>query len=166
MRGESDNGERGQSLVELALVLPLLLAFLLMVIEGGFLFRSHNALVAATWAGARFALDGGSDPDVVYVIQNSGSGLSIVAGRADIYVVRGRTDLAGTIVSWSPTKVLGTGPAEPSTTRADLQAGFATWPTAANVSFVLVEVDYQYTGVTGAMPISLPIRSYAVVQRL
>lgn len=148
-------------------MLPFLLGLVLITIEGGYLFRAHTALVNATWVGARFALDGGSDSDVVLAIQNNSSGVSIVEGRADIYIVRGTTDSAGNIASWTPSpRVFGTGAAQPRTTQADVQAGINSWPTAANIGFVLVEVDYQYEGVTGALPVSLPLKGYAIVRRL
>jgi Flp pilus assembly protein TadG len=49
------NGERGQALVELALVLPLFLLLLLGIVQFGTVFRDYIALTDATRVGAREA---------------------------------------------------------------------------------------------------------------
>jgi Flp pilus assembly protein TadG len=48
-------GERGQALVELALVLPLMLLLLLGIVQFGTVFRDYIALTDATRVGARQA---------------------------------------------------------------------------------------------------------------
>lgn len=160
--------EGGQGLVEMALLLPLFISILLMIIEGGLLLRNHSALVTATWVGARFVLDGGTDADMVTVMQQNSSNLSIVSGKADIYVVRGTTTGTGTIATWtaSPHK-FGTGPAQPQVTSAAVLAALNSPSTAANVNFVVVEVGYSHSSLTGSwvLPLTVPLRSYAVVQR-
>jgi Flp pilus assembly protein TadG len=171
--------QSGQALVELALLLPFLLTFTIGIIEGGFLFRSYNGLVNATWYGARFALDGGSDSDVVAVIQSNASGIPIVASQADIYVVRGVTDASGTIATWTANHAFGSGAAQPHVSKTDLQQKLKTGTTGGadatldssiygNVTFVLVEIDYQHKSATGSwvLPGTLPVRSYAVVQQV
>jgi Flp pilus assembly protein TadG len=49
------NPERGQAVVELALVLPLMLLLLLGIVEFGTVFRDYIALTDATRVGARQA---------------------------------------------------------------------------------------------------------------
>lgn len=171
-----DNKRRqaGQSLVELALLLPLLVTFALGIIEGGFLFRNYNALVTATWIGARFALDGGADADVVTSIQNSASGLPIVPDRTDIYIVRGSTDSTGAITTWTVDHAFGNGAAQPKVSQTDIQSQLKNGisgldsSTYGDVSFAVVEMDFQHHSATGSwvIPVTLPIRSYAIVQLL
>lgn len=171
---EGEARQSGQSLVELALLLPLLLTFTLGIIEGGFLFRDYNALVTATWMGARFALDGGADTDVVTVVQSNASGLPIAADRTDIYVVRGATDTSGAIATWNIDHAFGNGAAQPKVSKSGLQQQLQNGisgldsSTYSNVSFVVVEIDYQHRSATGSwvLPVTLPIRSYAVAQQL
>ena len=161
--------------MELALLLPLLLTLTLGIIEGAFMYRTYNGIVNATWIGSRAALDGGSDSDIVSLIQYSGSGFSVTSAKCDIYVIRGATNSTGTITSWTATHpFVGPGGASPSTSRADLQSklqnglGTLSTTTYANVQFVMVEVDYVHSSVTGSwvLPISLPMKSYAVLQTL
>jgi hypothetical protein len=54
-RGGGRHGQDGQSLVEFALVLPVLLMILLGLIEFGFVFAHHQGLEYATREGARTA---------------------------------------------------------------------------------------------------------------
>jgi hypothetical protein len=167
-------GERGQSLVELALLLPILLTLALGIIEGAVLYRTYSGIVNATWIGARLALDGGSDADIVSLIQYSGSGFSVTPGKCDIYVVRGATNSAGAITTWTTTHPFGSGGASPNSSRTDLQGRLQTGlgtlnaTTYADVQFVMVELDYSHSSATGSwvLPVTLPMRSYAVLQTL
>ena len=52
-RGRDDSGERGQSLVELAIALPVVMLLLLGMLEFGFAFSHHLTLEYATREGAR-----------------------------------------------------------------------------------------------------------------
>jgi hypothetical protein len=53
--GEANKRERGQSLAELALVLPLLLMILVGMVEVGWAMRAHLTVTTASREGARFA---------------------------------------------------------------------------------------------------------------
>ncbi|HLF79367.1 MAG TPA: TadE/TadG family type IV pilus assembly protein [Dehalococcoidia bacterium] len=54
------NGERGQSLIELALTLPILLVLLMGLIEFGHAYNSYLTLVASGRDAARMAAQGGA----------------------------------------------------------------------------------------------------------
>lgn len=161
-------------MVELALLLPLLLTLALGIIEGAVMYRTYNGVVNTTWIAARLALDGGSDSDIVSIVQYSGSGFSATPSKCDIYVVRGATGTSGVITTWTATHPFGNGSATPRTSQADLQARFQTGlgtlnaSTYANVKFVMVELDYSHSSATGSwvLPVTLPMRSYAVLQTL
>jgi hypothetical protein len=69
--GEANKRERGQSLAELALVLPLLLMILIGMVEVGWAMRAHLTVTTASREGARFAsrrvFDYEEIQEVVYV---------------------------------------------------------------------------------------------------
>jgi hypothetical protein len=69
--GEVNKRERGQSLAELALVLPLLLMILIGMVEVGWAMRAHLTVTSACREGARFAsrrvFDNEEIQEVVYV---------------------------------------------------------------------------------------------------
>ena len=52
---ENNERERGQSLAELAFVLPLLLMILVAMVEVGWAMRAHLTVTTASREGARFA---------------------------------------------------------------------------------------------------------------
>lgn len=62
---------RGQSLVELALVLPILVTILAAIIEFGWAFVMLYGLGAATRMGARVGSNGGTANDIQYVVNLS-----------------------------------------------------------------------------------------------
>ncbi len=68
---QSDERQRGQSLAELALVLPLLLMILVSMVEVGWAMRAHLTVTTACREGARFAarrvFDYEEIQEVVYV---------------------------------------------------------------------------------------------------
>jgi Flp pilus assembly protein TadG len=81
MRGRW-NRERGQAVVELALVLPLFLMLLLGIVQFGTVFRDYVALTDATRVGARQASVSRSlqppssrEPTIVTKIHNAGINL-------------------------------------------------------------------------------------------
>ncbi len=57
--------EKGQSLVEFALVIPLLMLILMAIIEFGLMFNSYITISNASREGARLASLGGSDAAVI-----------------------------------------------------------------------------------------------------
>lgn len=61
--------ERGASLIEFALVLPILLALVMGIIEFGWLFNGYITITGAAREGARFAVVG-KDDLIVTVVEN------------------------------------------------------------------------------------------------
>jgi len=72
--------EKGQSLVEFALVLPVLMMILLGIIEFGWLFNAQITLTSAAREGARvYAIEGKVDPSLITTaVKNSTSNLTTV----------------------------------------------------------------------------------------
>ncbi len=77
-------GRRGQSLVEFAMVLPILLILIFGIIEFGMGLRSYISLTNATREGARFAAVGNAPG--VYPTDCTGSVTTTVIGRVCVSV--------------------------------------------------------------------------------
>jgi Flp pilus assembly protein TadG len=68
---------RGQSLVETAIILPLVLLLIMGIIDFGLLFNNYILISNASREGARKAALGGTDAEVVETIQNITTSLDI-----------------------------------------------------------------------------------------
>ncbi len=67
--------QRGQAMVELALVLPILLVLLMGAIEFGRIYHNHLIITNASREGARVAMLGRSDADIVNRVNQAATGL-------------------------------------------------------------------------------------------
>lgn len=63
--------QKGQSIVELALVLPILLLLLFGIIEFGRVFNAYLIVTNASRDGVRQGVVGASDADIQYAVKNS-----------------------------------------------------------------------------------------------
>ena len=81
-------GEQGQSMVELALVLPLLIMLLTGIIQFGFLFNGYITVTSAAREGARLAVVGGTDEQVKARVQNEASAPLLQVRDEDIVIQR------------------------------------------------------------------------------
>jgi hypothetical protein len=177
---------RGQSAVELAMLLPLLVLLFSTVIEGGLAINGWIRVNTAARDATRFAVDAGRDADIQTLVLNKlkgidfGSSPSITGSlQLDIYVIRGTTDGSGNISStqWPNS---GVGPAithpygsrsgGPNIQRTSIQSRLASQGSgpSQNVKFTIVEVDYQYTPLLATLispGTRLPMSSYAIVQQ-
>mgnify|MGYP001005131066 CR=1 FL=1 len=61
---------RGQSLVETAIILPVLILIVMGVIEFGLIFNKYIIITNASREGARKAALGGSDSEIIQVVEN------------------------------------------------------------------------------------------------
>ncbi|MHB8642640.1 MAG: TadE/TadG family type IV pilus assembly protein [Gaiellaceae bacterium] len=83
MRGRiRDNtaSERGQAMVELALLLPMLLVLVLAIVQFGIIFNNYETMTDATRVGARQAillrLNGGLPSSAETVVRNAAASLN------------------------------------------------------------------------------------------
>ncbi|WP_090445603.1 TadE/TadG family type IV pilus assembly protein [Natronincola peptidivorans] len=78
--------ENGQALVELALVLPILLLLVFGMIEFGRVFGTQLVILHGAREGARAAAVGASDTEVVAIVQNRTSPLTLDASKLTVEV--------------------------------------------------------------------------------
>lgn len=72
-------GERGQALVEMALVLPLFLLLLFGVIEMGRIGHAYISVNNAAGAGGRMATIGGLNGDIETAVENAAPSLGLTS---------------------------------------------------------------------------------------
>jgi len=168
---------RGQSAVELALLLPVLVTLLSIIIEGGLALNGWIRVSTAARDATRFAMDAGRRDDIATLVQNKLAGIDFGSSQAmtnsaqlDVYIVKGTTNSTGNISNWTPDHVYGSGSSTPTVQRAAIETSLASQGGTANrnISFTIVEVDYRYTPLLStllARGTKLPMSSYAIVQQ-
>ena len=82
------NNTRGQSMVELALVLPILLLLFMGIVQFGFIFNGHITVTSAAREGARLAAVGQNDDAVRDRVQEASSAPLLTVERHNILVSR------------------------------------------------------------------------------
>src|SRR5438445_464265 len=97
--GNAGRPSRGQSLVEMALILPLLILFLSVIIEGGLALNAWLRVNTAARDAARFALDAGPPNQVATLALTKLMGVDFGSSKEisgsvniDVYVINGLTD--------------------------------------------------------------------------
>lgn len=171
--GGSASAQRGQGLVEFALIVPAFMILLLGLVEFGFIFANHQGLEYATREGARTAaaLANGQnaqngqppattcttiDNQIIAAVQRqiTGKGSMVVLANVNqirIYKYNDATSgpTAGSINVWTP----GTGPVvDGAALKFKWSSG--TWNACTRSNGVTpdsiaVEVTYSYSMVTG-----------------
>lgn len=87
--------QEGQSLIEIAFALPILLMMVVGIVELGFALNAYNQTINASREGARFGSLGGSDTAVSSIVEGAASYLiQYNEANSDLYVVR--AELTGT----------------------------------------------------------------------
>ncbi|MGA7732522.1 MAG: TadE/TadG family type IV pilus assembly protein [Chloroflexia bacterium] len=178
--GGAKQRRRGQSMVELALLLPLLVLLLSVVVEGGLAFNAWVRVNTAARDATRFALDQGRVGDTTNLVLFKLKGIDFGSSREvtgsvniDIYRIQGSTNSSGNIPNdtnhWDPQHIYGVNNAAPrisrTTIETKLKAGGAN---ANNIDFIIVEVDFRYTPILGSLispGTKLPMTSYAIIQQ-
>lgn len=88
--------QRGQSLVETALFLPIFLVILAGVVEVSQYVITNNRLTSAARASTRFASNGGEDAGMVSILKNSVTNtMSLDEDMWDVFSIRGTLNDAG-----------------------------------------------------------------------
>jgi Flp pilus assembly protein TadG len=94
--------QRGQSLLEFALVLPLLLIFLFAIIDFGMALRSYVTITNAGREGARYAVTCQTDADIQNRVVSTSSGLLTTADVSVEFTPTGNPCSSGTYPASPP----------------------------------------------------------------
>lgn len=162
--------QRGQSLVEFTMILPIVLTMTMSIAEFGVAFGTNMSMEEATREGARVGavlVNGASsfgcpgytgaanvDPQIVAAVQRAiespGSGISLAhVDWIHIYKADANGNpVAGTINEWTVAPTLGTGPTVCGV-HLDFVQGMVGWPAAGRTSTlpatsIGVSVKYEY----------------------
>ncbi len=79
MRLNKIKNKKGQSIVELALLLPVILMLLLGIVEFGRVYGSYMIITNASRQGARAGAVGANDADVIQIVKDNASTLDQAA---------------------------------------------------------------------------------------
>jgi hypothetical protein len=83
---------KGQSVVELAVMLPILLIIVVGLVELGSVLFTQMTVTNAAREGTRFGVAGGNDDDITTVVSSTLSSILSYDGQnANVYVIRGLT---------------------------------------------------------------------------
>lgn len=171
--------EKGQGLVETALVLPFLLVLIVGIIEMGVILNRQITVINAAREGARFGAYG-AEADSIYsqTLLATSQMFEFTEENAVVAVVHAETNNAGTAFNKWIENVYPDGEDVPHVTKkeilADLRVGCATEPNppcavAANLKIVIVDVRYRHESISG-LPIMgdlfglVPIGSWTVMR--
>jgi Flp pilus assembly protein TadG len=166
--------ERGQSLIEIALTLPLLVLLLVGLVEVAFVARTYLVLLEATREGARLGARGAANFDnseiLALVQQNlSREGLSTATGLADVIIVRADVGPGAVVSQYDAYSMLGGGRAahlSPSTLLSRLAAG------DPQTRLIGVEIYYNQRSLLGfplisdIFPDPLVLHAYSIMRVL
>lgn len=89
--------QKGQSLVEFAIILPILLLILIGILEFGMILNSYLTIHSASREGARLAIVGGSDIEIETLITNMYPNLDVENLTVNITPVEGMRNSGDTI---------------------------------------------------------------------
>jgi hypothetical protein len=170
---------RGQSLVELAMLLPVLVLLLSVVIEAGLMLNAWVRVNTASRDATRFLLDQGRQGDITNLVLFKLKGVDFGASReltntpnVDIYKIVGATTISGTIpnatANWKADHIYGPSFSGPKITRSQIETRLRALGNPNSISFVIIEVDFRYTPVLASLitpGTQMPMSNYAIIQK-
>lgn len=158
--------ERGQGLVEMALILPFLLVLIVGIVEVGAALNRQLVVVNAAREGARFGAVGATPDDIHGVVLSSALQLDFTEGDTVIVVIQAEVDEDGAAFDeWEVTSY-PEGAIIPHVTPegvlADLRGG-------GGVGLVIVDIEYDHRSILGfpfvsALADRIPVGSWTVMR--
>ena len=160
--------ERGQSLVEVAIFLPLVLIILVGIVEVSHALTVYLVIANAAREGARFGAAGGKEEGVTTVILTS-TKLDVTAERADIYVIRARLNAAGEVEKWKETHTYGDGPQTSGLTAEEIKEWMGAGGGPTSVELLGTVFDYDLKSLLGLPGLSalserISLRAHSVMR--
>jgi hypothetical protein len=164
---------QGQSMVEVALTLPLLVVLLVGLVEVAFTVHTYLRLLEASRESARLGARGAADysNDELRTLTEQNLARQGLAGArlVDIFVVRANIGPGVRINSYGAASMLGSGQATELTQAALLARLSATDP---HNRLVAVEILYHhepllgFPGISDLFPDPFPLRAYSIMRVL
>jgi hypothetical protein len=163
-----ERGERGQSLVEIAIFLPVVLIILVGIVEVSHALTAYLVIANAAREGARFGVAGGKEEGITTVILNS-TKLDVTAERADVYVIRTRLNAAGELEKWKEAHTYGDGPETSGLTPERIKEWLGSGGGPAGVELLVTVFDYDLQSLLGLPVLSafserISLRAHSVMR--
>lgn len=158
--------QQGQSLVELALVTPFLMLFILGIFEAVNAFSAYLTLTNASREGARLAARGNlfESAQVLLVTQEHASTLDLV-GSGSVLLTKVRSDpLSFTVARESLLGSEASRFSEVDLRDLERQLTLSEPDYLRKEEFVVLEVFYTHRTVTGFISVMLPMYVYTIMQ--
>ncbi|MFB0536889.1 MAG: TadE/TadG family type IV pilus assembly protein [Anaerolineae bacterium] len=161
--------ERGQGLVEMALVLPFLLVLVVGIVEGGVALNRQLTVVNAAREGARLGANGADNEDIYDQTLLATSGMfEFTEENAVVAVIHAETDDTGAISRWTE-NIYPADASVPHVTPGEVEEQLNAEGDAANLKLVVVDVRYDHQSMlgmpfVGAMADQIPIGSWTVMR--
>jgi Flp pilus assembly protein TadG len=159
--------KRGQSTIELALVLPLLVLLLSVVIEAGLALNAWIRVSTAARDATRFAVDAGRPSDTASLVLTKLTGLD--QSQLTVFIITVATDSNGNITTWSVDRRVGSGTRRVQQSDIQQRIAVAGNPQASqNLELIVVEVDYNYSPLLAtlvARGATIPMTSFAIIKQ-
>jgi Flp pilus assembly protein TadG len=159
--------QSGQSLVEFAVLLPILLLMLIGAAEAGNTLNAYIGVTNAAREGARLASRGNiyNNSQLAQVIKGQTANIDLTAnGSIVVTVIKSDTSS----FTYSVTQLLGTATSRfTSSSLATLYAqavATSNQPYLRKESFVVVEVFYNCPSLTGFFQVSYPVYNYTTMK--
>ena len=173
MRVKSDmDSRRGQSLVELAIILPILITLLLGMVELVNIGRTYLALLDTSYQGAHLGSQGIKlyDNTKIYTLvtqdlTNKGYNTS---NLIDVFIIRAKLDGGTTINNYSVGNPTMKGSGEAPILGLGVLQGRLTSADPPNSRLIAVEIYYKYQyifpwpKIKGLLPDPFPLRAYTI----
>lgn len=168
MGASGEREERGQSLVEMAIFLPVVILILVGIVEVSHALAAYLVIANAAREGARFGVAGGKDGDITTVILTS-TRLDVTPERADIYVIRARLNAAGQVENWKETHTYGDGPGTSGLTTEGIKEWLESGGGPTGVELLVTVFDYDLQSLLGLPVLSafsetISLRAHTVMR--
>jgi hypothetical protein len=162
--------ERGQGLVEMALILPFLLVLVVGMVELGVALNRQIVVVNAAREGARFGATGASPGDIHEVTLSATSQMfDFAEGDSVVFVVHAEVDKEGNGFEEWIVNAWPEGSDAPHVTPGEVLADLQAHGDASGVKLVIVDVEYDHRSllglpIVGAVADRIPVGSWAAMR--
>jgi hypothetical protein len=163
-------GERGQGLVEMALILPFLLILVVGLVEAGLVLNRQLTVVNAAREGARFGATGATPSDIyTQTLMATSQMFDFTDENAVVVVIHAETNEAGDGFEEWTEKIYPEGSTVPHVTQDEVLVELQAEGNAGDVRLVAVDVEYDHQSMlglpfVGALAGEIPVGSWTVMR--